>query len=195
MDAGILQQPGMEDGQFFASVINGPHERPIYVAGCDYVDGYPPHAEFWNGSRWTRLELPVTAGRITDIHVETGERIVMCGDNGTLLVGNARDGFSTMGPLGATHLFYSVTKFADLYYLASNLGLYQFNPKAATRVFRKVRSRLKPEIYDANVVQAVDDVLWSMGGKDIVRFDGKKWERFEHPDNLSIGELDEPGDE
>jgi hypothetical protein len=187
MDQGILQQPGMDGGEYFAQVIKGPHEQAIYLAGCEYLAGYPPRADYWNGREWTRLALPVTAGRITNIFVESEDRILMCGDNGTLLMGNARDGFTTIGPLGATQLFLSVSKFQDLYYLGSNVGLFQFNPGAKNRVFRKVRTRLQPELLDANIVESVDDVLWSMGPKDIARFDGVKWERFHHPDNPPIG--------
>lgn len=185
MDQGILEPPGQ--GQYFAQVINGPHERAIYLAGCDVTDGFPARADFWDGSRWSRLQLPVTAGRITNIHVESEDRILMCGDNGTLLAGNARSGFQTLGPLGASQLFTSVTKFQDLYYLGSNVGLFQFNPTLATRAFRKVRTRLQPELQDANIAQAVDGVLWSMGTKDLARFDGTRWERFHHPDNPPIG--------
>jgi hypothetical protein len=187
MDQGILQTPGMDGGEYFAQVINGPHERAIYLAGCEMLPGHPPRADFWNGRAWTRLALPATAGRITNIYVESEDRILMCGSNGTLLVGNARDGFSTLGPIGATQLFLSVTRFQDHYYLGSNLGLYQLNPNAATRVFRKTRTRLQPELLDANIVESLDDVMWSMGPKDIARFDGTKWERFHHPDNPPIG--------
>ena len=194
MDQGILQKPGMNGGEYFAQAINGPHERAIYLVGCEYRDGYPPRADFWNGHQWSRLDLPVTASRLTNIYVESEERIIMCGDNGTLLAGNARDGFTTMGPLDATQLFTSVTKFQDLYYLGSNMGLFQFNPKSVARAFRKVRTRLQPELQDANIVEAVDDVLWSMGTKDIARFDGVKWERFHHPDNPPIGGADSASD-
>jgi hypothetical protein len=187
MDQGLLQQPGMSGGEYFAQVIKGPHESAIYLAGSENLPGHPPRVDFWNGVRWTRLTVPVTAGRITDIHVESEQRIWMCGAKGTLLLGNARDGFRTMNPLGATQLFLSVTKFRDRLYLGSNVGLFQFDPSNQTRAFRKVRTHLQPELLDANVVEAVDDVLWSIGPKDVARFDGAKWERFQHPDNPPIG--------
>jgi hypothetical protein len=187
MDDGVLQSPEMDGGEYFAQAINGANERAIYLAGSENLPGHPPRADFWNGERWTRLTLPATAGRLTNIYIESEERIWMCGDRGTLLQGNARDGFMTMNPLGATELFFSVTKFRELIYLGSNVGLFQFDPSRTARVFRKVRTGLRPELFDANVVEAVDDVLWSLGPKDIARLDGAKWERFNHPDNPPIG--------
>lgn len=115
----------------------------------------------------------------------------MCGSKGTLLMGNAREGFTTMNPLGAKQLFLSITKFNGLYYLGSNLGLFQFDLEQ-NRVFRKVRTSLRPDLTDTNIVESVDDVLWSMGPKDIARFDGHAWQRFQHPDNPPIGETNSP---
>jgi hypothetical protein len=43
-----------------------------------------------------------------------------------------------------------------------------------------------PELQDAHVVDACDGVLWSIGEKDIARFDGKQWVRVDHPDNPPI---------
>ena len=100
-------------------------------------------------------------------------------------MGNARDGFRTMNPR-STQLFGSVTKFQNMLYLGSNLGLFQFDLDRQDRVFRKVRTGLQPELQDANIADVADDVLWSVGPKDIVRFDGTKWERFHHPDNQKI---------
>jgi hypothetical protein len=187
MDHGILQSPDLADGKYFVQAINGPHERAIYIVGCEYFTGHPARADFWDGQTWRRLSLPVTTKVLTNIYVESEERIWFCGDDGTLLMGNARDGFVTMNPLGLTFIITSVSKFQGLYYLATNVGLYQFDINNPNRVFRKVRTKLEPELTDANVVEAVDDVLWSIGPKDVARFDGVKWERFHHPDNPRIG--------
>jgi hypothetical protein len=187
MDEGILQAPGPDTGQYFAAAINGPHERAIYVAGSLNSRGNPPRADFWNGDHWSPLTLPATAGRITNIFVESEDRIWICGAQGTLLLGNAAEGFRTMNPLGARQLFLSVTKFQDQLYLGSNLGLFRFDPVKPNALFRAVRSSLRPGIQDANIAAAADDVLWSMGPKDILRYDGVKWERFNHPDNPPLG--------
>ena len=186
MDQGLLQDADADGARYFAQVINGPHEQAIYVAGSESSPGSPPRADFWDGQQWRRLPLPPTAGRITNIHVESEDRILMCGANGTLLAGNARDGFVVLGAGGDAPLFTSVTKFGDAYYLGSNLGLFQLDATSTTASFTKVRTNLDPELVDANIAQSAEDVLWSIGTKDIARFDGTSWERFHHPNNPPI---------
>ena len=51
-----------------------------------------------------------------------------------------------------------------------------------------IKVNSKGVVTDANIVDSYDKVLWSIGPKDIARFDGKKWERIHHPDNPRIGE-------
>lgn len=189
MDHGLLQEPGVSGGEYFVQVINGPHENAIYVAGSENRANHPPRVDFWDGSKWTRVTLPATAGRITNMYIESEERIWLCGSKGTLLMGNARDGFSTMNPLGSTQLILSVTKYRDVIYLGTNVGLLRFDPFARHPFFHRVRTQLDPELVDTNIVQCVDDVLWSMGPKDIARLDGQGWKRFHHPDNAPIQRL------
>ena len=71
-------------------------------------------------------------------------------------------------------------------YLATNVGLFKFDPAKPGGGFVKVRTGLVPELQDANVVQSVEGVLWSLGSKDLARFDGNAWQRFQHPDNPPI---------
>ena len=188
VDDGLLQPPEIRGGEYFAQVINGPHEQAIYLAGSINVEGYPARADYWNGDRWSSITLPATAGRITNMFIESPARIWMCGDNGTVLLGNAQDGFRSMTALGNTDLLLSITRFQDAMYVGSNVGLFRFDPDKPGSVLRRVRTGLSPELVDANVAQAADDVLWSIGPKDIARFDGSQWQRFHHPDNPRIGE-------
>lgn len=182
MDDGIVRGSGSQATNFIAQVIGGAHESSIYVAGCDEAPHLPPHLEHWDGTAWSRVALPQTAGRITNMYVESETRVWLCGAKGTLLLGNVREGFHSVGPSGGNHLFLSVTAYKGAMYLASNLGLVRL----AGSVFEDVKSGLTPEIRDANIVDVADDVLWSIGTKDIVRYDGQTWERFQHPDNPLI---------
>ena len=52
--------------------------------------------------------------------------------------------------------------------------------------FKRPRPQI-PELQDANVVDSVEGVLWSIGPKHIARFDGQSWSRIHHPDNPPIG--------
>lgn len=189
MDAGLLQDPKtpMED-TVALSVINGPHENAIYAAGYQHAEWLPPKAFFFNGRQWFELKLPEVAERIVNMYVESEQRIWMCGANGTLLLGNATDGFKSLSTVDDNQLFTSICKFQDKMYLASNLGLFIYDPNDHEAGIQKVVTDLHPDLQDANIVDSYDKVLWSIGPKDIARFDGKKWERIHHPDNPRIGE-------
>lgn len=187
MDEGLLQPPGTPQAENIAlSAINGPHENAIYAVGYQHAEWLPARGFFWNGSAWRRLELPEVAERLTNLYIESETRIWMCGSNGTVLLGNAQDGFQSLSTVEDNQLFLSLCKYRDIIFLGSNLGLFAYDPADHGAGIRKVVTGLKPEIQDANIVDAVDQVLWSIGPKDIVRYDGEKWERIDHPDNPPI---------
>ncbi|MCO5358617.1 hypothetical protein [Acidovorax kalamii] len=187
VDKGLLQDPKTaQEHRIALSVINGPHENAIYAAGYQHADWLPPKAFFFNGTLWRELELPAVAERIVNMYVESEARIWMCGANGTLLLGNAQDGFKSLSTVDDNQLFTSVCKFQDKMYLASNLGLFIYDPANQDAGIQMVKTNLMPELQDANIVDSYDKVLWSIGPKDIARFDGTTWERIDHPDNPPI---------
>ena len=186
MDDGLLQAPDVSE-RLLPRAIDGPHESAIYLLGSVSAAGLPPFLCFWNGQHWTRLPLPEVAERLTGIHVESESRIWLCGANGTLLLGNDADGFKSLSTVDDNQLFLSVTLFQGRAYLGSNLGLFVYDPAQPSSGIQPVITGLTPELQDTNIVDAVDGVLWSIGPKDIARFDGKTWERIHHPDNPRIG--------
>jgi hypothetical protein len=186
MDKGLLQDPGVSE-RLLLSAIDGPHENAIYTAGSLSAMGHPPKVFFWNGLVWRELPMPAVAERINAIYVESETRIWLCGANGTLLLGNERVGFKSLSTVDDNQLFYSLCKYRDRIVLGSNMGLFFYDPSNHAQGIKEVVTGLEPELQDANVVDAVDDVLWSIGNKDIARYDGTKWERIHHPDNPPIG--------
>lgn len=157
--------------------MDGSSDDDIYVVG---LSGYMAH---FDGVTWTRIDLPV------DEHLEWvrcygPDEVWACGHNGTLLRGNASKGFNSLGGLNDHQTFVCLAKFNESVYLCAEEGLFVWNGKAIAQL----RTGLKPELQDAWRVDQVDGVLWSVGVRDIARFDGQKWERFGHPDNESIGE-------
>jgi hypothetical protein len=187
VDEGILQSKDVPRDQVIdLSAVNGPHEQAIYAVGYQYAEWYPPRAFFFNGNKWREIELPSVAERLTNIYVESEDRIWFCGANGTLLLGNANDGFKSLSTVEDNQLFLSVCRFQDQMYLGSNLGLFVYDPNRHDDGILPVRTKLKPELQDANIVDCAGDVLWSIGPKDIARFDGKTWTRIDHPDNPPI---------
>ncbi len=188
MDAGLLQDPATPmDDTIALSVINGPHENAIYAAGYQHTDWLPPKAFFFDGSGWRELVLPEVAERIVNMYVESETRIWMCGSNGTLLLGNAQDGFKSLSTVDDNQLFTSVCKFQEKIYLGSNRGLFVYDPANHASGIEKVHTNLQPDLQDANIVDSYVKVLWSIGPKDIAWFDGQRWERVHDPDNERIG--------
>lgn len=187
MDTGLLQDAGVSE-RLLLSAIDGANETAIYAVGSLSAMGYPPKAYFWNGLHWREIHLPKVAESINAIYIESELRIWLCGANGTLLLGNQRDGFKSLSTVHDNQLFYCICKYRDFIILGSNIGLYFYEPNNATVGIRRVVTGLVPELQGAsNVVDAVDGVLWSIGPKDIARFDGQRWERIHHPDNPRIG--------
>lgn len=187
MDDGLLQAPGTPmDDAIALSVIGGPHEDAIYAAGYQYTAGFPPKLFFFNGQQWRAIPLPEAAGRITNMHVASADCIWLCGDDGTLLMGNADEGFKSLAPQSEHQVFTSVTEFEARIYLVSDLGLFVYDLAQPDAGICKVKTTLDPDLQDANVVEARGQVLWSIGPKDIARFNGKTWERMQHPDNPRI---------
>ena len=159
------------------SCIDGSSSGDVYVVG---MQGYMAH---FDGDRWARIDLPV------DEHLEWvrcygPDEVWVCGYNGTVLRGSARQGFKSLSGLDDHQTFVCLTKFNDAVYLCAEEGLFIWNGKSLA----EVRTKLKPELQDSWRVDQVDGVLWSVGVTDVARFDGKSWARVGHPDNESIGE-------
>ena len=190
MDEGLLQDPATPmDDTIALSVINGPDENAIYAAGYRYSEWLPPKAYFYDGNGWREIALPEEAGRIVNMHIESAERIWLCGAKGTLLLGNAADGFKSLSSADDLQLFTSITQFQGQMYLASDMGLFMYDPAQPDAGIQKLSTPLKPDLQDANIVDVHEQVLWSIGPKDIACFDGQTWQRIHHPDNLRIGEV------
>ena len=117
--------------------------------------------------------------------METPERVWVCGRHGTLLSGNRREGFHPVAGVSQVASFSRMAMFGGHLYLgayANPRGLFVYDDGR----MKRVRSGLKPDIEDVNMIEAVDDVLWVMGAKDLLRFDGDNWERIAFPGNDPI---------
>ncbi|NKC52284.1 hypothetical protein HED63_26700 [Ochrobactrum cytisi] len=103
--------------------------------------------------------------------------IWICGRNGTLLKGNAANGFTLVGDPDCNEEFLSVALFEGKVWLSSATSLYTWSSNR----LRKVYTGVFPNIRSANRLQVVDGVLWSFGYDDVLRYDGSTWKRFVCP--------------
>ncbi len=177
MDEGIRQsiQTPLDECHHLMD-INGPSEDAIYATAN--------HGKvlFWNGQMWRQVETP-NYSDLGKILVESPEVIWIAGGEGTLLRGNAVDGFNNVSPVREL-LFTDLVRHEGQLYLSSGLGIYAFDEKK--RHMKRVKTGLTPEHEDTHSLGSRDGVLWSIGDKDIVRLKDGKWARIDHGDNPPI---------
>jgi hypothetical protein len=166
----------MDDNEAIDLVdIHGSSANDLYTVGDE--------AWHWNGRNWTQLQLP-TDEPLAAIKVFSADIVVFVGHNGTLLHGNAREGFKSLSTVNDNQNFTAVEWFQNRLFMASNFGLFTYDLER--RVIEPYASDLKPELQDTHHLEAKDGVLWSFGFKDLAYFDGKTWTRVDHPDNPPI---------
>jgi len=156
--------------------INGPTENEIYMCGGE------GRVFLWNGEEIENLDCGMER-LLGTIHVSKKDDIWICGTDGEILRGNHEDGFDDVSTPEGTHLLTSVTTYKGKQIFASltnPFGLFEFDEEDET--LKKITPRLKPALKSIHTVQAVGDVLWVIGSKDILRLKDDKWERIEHPD-------------
>ncbi|BCH62450.1 MULTISPECIES: hypothetical protein [Rhizobium/Agrobacterium group] len=158
--------------------LSGLSEDSIYFAG-------EKKKVYWfDGEKIT--EIPTEADRgLLSIFVENEDRVWVAGRDGNFLVGNHKTGFRDLDALRGIDgwpSFNGMTMFNGRLYLSSYAdprGLFVFDGHHV----EQVRSGLTPDIEDVSAVDAVDGVLWVMGRKDLLRYDGTHWERIDFPGN------------
>jgi hypothetical protein len=160
--------------------VNGPSEQEIYICGAHGV------ILCWDGHAMHEVPSGTTVSLI-NILVRDERTIYICGRDGTLLRGNRRDGFLAVPGFGGGQGFTSMTLCSGKLYLGSNSsprGLFVYDGGLP----RRVSCGMVPDIEDVNVIDSADDVLWVVGSQELLRFDGKSWERIDYPDNDPIGQ-------
>ncbi|QEI07096.1 hypothetical protein FXN63_15555 [Pigmentiphaga aceris] len=155
--------------------INGTATDDLYAVGDE--------AWHWDSREWRQLALPVDEP-LHAIEVVSRDVIYLVGHNGTVLAGNARDGFVNLSRTEDNQNFTSAACFEGSLFLAAPEGLYCYD--ANSKRIAPYFTGLTPELQDAHQLEAKDGILWSFGFKDLAWFDGKDWTRVDHPDNPPI---------
>jgi len=177
-DNGLLQKPNVEYTDLLKLyVVNGANENTIYAAGSINDKKQTAKAFFYNGNNWNEIKLPKEAGFITDIYVESEEKIWMCGDKGTLLLGNAKKGFKMLSDVYTHRYFSNICLFKGTMYIASDRGLLAYKQGGLFGHGRiePVNPPLEDHIHDLHTITARNGAIWFVGEETITRFDGKSW--------------------
>ena len=157
------------------NAIDGFSKEDVYVAGSN---GTLFH---WDGGAWRRVPL-TTDENLECVRCYGTDEVWVGGANGTLLHGNIALGFRDVSDVADNDTFWSLAKFKDKIYLGTTKGLFAYDGRKIDRIV----TGLTPEV-ETYTVDSTDGALWSIGAKDLVRFDGHVWTRINHPDNPPIG--------
>jgi len=176
VDQDILLPSGDTSMRCFMDIA-GLSENAIYAVG------YHGEVFYFDGNRWASIDTRRDED-LFKIKIVSEEEVYVVGANGTLLKGNYRDGFVDLSAIEDNQRFTGIEVFEGRAFLASNLGLFVFDP--AQKKISPYRTGLVPELTDCHVLEARDGVMWSIGFKDIASFDGNGWTRLHHPDNPPI---------
>lgn len=179
VDDGILQ-PAEGEHNLMLNAIGGPGEDSIYVAGWD--SDRNAGLLFHRGADGAWARVPIEAAKLTGLCVESADAVWVCGCGGVLLRGSHAAGFIDVSALDDTRNYSDVAVHGGKVYLATAEGLFVREGDAV----EPVDTGLVPAHQDGHVLQSVDGVLWSIGYRDIVRFDGTRWERIAFPGNPPI---------
>jgi hypothetical protein len=152
--------------------LGGPSEDQIYIGGLK------GDLRLWDGTTLRKLDSGTTEA-LTNIFVETPDRIWICGREGTLLRGNARDGFANLSFLTDHRLFTSIQIHDGQCWLASNampMGVFRYDTNGG----RPERAPGSPR--DIHTLSSSEGVLWGFGLKTIARYENGEWTLIQHPD-------------
>lgn len=157
--------------------INGISNSNLYAVGRIGVDGLIAH---YNGVDWNILPR-ITPSDLNSISLTNDNDILICGDHGNLIRGNYLNGFERLTSKGISHNFYNAADYKDSIYIASEKYLYKFKDGMYSKVM------IREDLNDLGFlkVEQINDILWVLMEKYLIRFDGVHWEVIENPDNLN----------
>lgn len=164
-DQGARPKAGSKKIVGFESV-DGFSSKELYAVGWD--------GEIWrcDGKKWSAVDSPTNAV-LTQVCCAGDGNAYACGRRGLLLRGK-KDSWEVLEHESTTEDLWDLCWFDEHLYLSSTRSLFTLEG-----------DQLKPVKFGKDVpetcgrLSAADGVLWSIGGKDVMAFDGKKWTRID----------------
>lgn len=146
--------------------VDGFSEKEIYAVGWE--------GEIWkyDGKKWQSVNSP-TNFVLVDVCCASDGSVYACGRLGTLIKGRGAS-WSVVDLGDFKEDIWSLASFQGRLYLATMYGVYTLE---ATGVEPVDMGSDQPE--SAYRLSAEDGVLWSIGAKDVMAFDGKTWTRID----------------
>lgn len=165
IDQGIAAAPAAEDVFGFES-IHGFSEEDITAVGW--------HGEIWHydGKGWERIDSPTNL-ILTRVFCAGDGNVYACGQRGMLLRGRGRR-WQVIEHGATREEIWDLQWFEGRLYLATMRMLYTL---ADDRLEPVDTGEETPAT--CHQLDAADGILWSVGAKDILQFDGRLWTRIQ----------------
>jgi hypothetical protein len=139
------------------------------IDGCSesYVYAVGFRGELWryDGSRWNAVDSPTNL-KLERVRVISSDLAVACGAAGTILVGSG-DQWRSVSQTLTRRTFWGLEYFQGLFYLADGKAIYVFDGEVLSQMDLV---SLGPVAMTR--LHAADEMLWSVGERDVIKFDG-----------------------
>jgi len=158
----------MDDGlpqSFDIQAIHGFSASDIYAAGR--------RGELWHysGRKWTKRDLPTNV-TLTTVKCAGDGKVYIGGHEGILIRGRT-DAWETIEHEGTEDDIWDLEWFKGSLYVSTMTSVYRLNGDALEEVdFGKNAPKTCYHL------SAAEGVLWSIGEKDVMSFDGADWQRI-----------------
>jgi hypothetical protein len=136
-----------------------------------YAAGWHGDIRHFDGKRWTPCRSPVETV-LTALCCAPDGQVYICGQDGTLLRGRGADWERLAQDLGED--LWSLAWFDGALYAASACAVYRLDGEALHAI--DFGADQPSTCYG---LSAADGVMWSIGPKDIMAFDGQSWSRID----------------
>ncbi|MCB1869899.1 MAG: hypothetical protein KDI43_15635 [Gammaproteobacteria bacterium] len=158
-------KPGKGETLGFEAIA-GFSKNEIYAVGWD--------GEVWRAEKgdWQNCDSPVNA-ILTGVHCSNDGFVYVCGQDGVILRGR-RDTWEFIGDENVTDDLWDVVEFKGKIYFASKSDIYVLDNNKLEQIMPETDN-----IETAGRFTSREEVLWSIGDKDVFSFDGNTWTRVD----------------
>ncbi|MCM8910751.1 hypothetical protein LJD21_01025 [Pseudomonas inefficax] len=151
--------------------INGQEASSIYTVGDE---GFIAH---YDGTKWSTLPI-ITKACLYGIFIDSNGETWITGSNGTILQGSSKNGFHVIQRKPLDCDFYSMTEFNGHHYIGASDGVYLLSNNRLSKI------SLPHPATEIDSIDVINNILWALGSKHLMRFDGLTWQIIEHIDNI-----------
>lgn len=144
---------------------------------CIYAVGWKGEIYLYDSKVWLRDDSPTTV-HLASVRCLKDDDIWICGNNGLVLHGSFNN-WQVIRDDSLIGNWYSIEEFAGSVYVASNTQLARIEGSSIIPLDIGLNRPLT-----THRLHAKDGMLWSIGAKDVLAFDGQHWTEVVHPDNV-----------